>query len=106
MRTTLDLSTVPLGVLIAIGALLVLEIALMVTALVSLARRPVAAVALGNKWVWVAFIVLINPIGAILYFVIGRKPLVGVEPVPAAPKRSSAEIAAELYAPDDTTGRP
>ncbi|HEU0206814.1 MAG TPA: PLD nuclease N-terminal domain-containing protein [Pseudolysinimonas sp.] len=106
MRTKLDLSTVPVGVLIVLGIVLLLEIVLDVIALADLYRRPVARVTLGNKWIWVAVIVLINLIGAILYFAIGRKPAPAGEqpsgegPV-AKPARSAAEIAEALYGDPD-----
>ena len=47
-----------------------IELALMITALVDLARR---AQTHGPKWVWVLVIILINFIGPIIYFVTGRK---------------------------------
>jgi hypothetical protein len=47
-----------------------IELALMITALVDLIRR---AQTRGPKWVWVLVIVLINFIGPIIYFVAGRK---------------------------------
>ncbi len=102
MRTNLDLSTLPAGVLIGLGVVLLIEIALDAVALVDLYRRPIATVALGNKWIWVAIIVLINLIGAILYFAIGRKSAPSVERPATAPQRSSADIADALYgAPDE-----
>lgn len=107
MRTNLDLSSVPLAVLVVLGIVLVAEIALDIVALVDLYRRPVARVTLGNKWVWVAVIVLINLIGAILYFAIGRKPAPPREEPATKPARSAAEIADALYGrPDDRTTQP
>jgi hypothetical protein len=109
MRTNLDLSTIPVGVLIVLGAVLVLEIVLDVIALVDLYRWPVARVALGNKWIWVAVIVLINLIGAILYFAIGRKPAQLGEQAgeqAARPARSSADIAEALYGDPDRPKQP
>ena len=106
MGTNLDLSTIPVGMLIVLGVVLLLEIVLDVIALVDLFRRPVARVALGNKWIWVAVIVLVNLIGAILYFAIGRKPApVGEEPA-VKPARSAAEIAAALYGDSDRPKQP
>jgi|GEM_PF-253810 len=106
MRTSVDLASVPVGVLIALGAVLLVEIALDVIALVDLVRRPVARVALGNKWIWVAVIVLVNLIGAILYFAIGRRPATAGEEPAAKPSRSSAEIAEALYGGSDRTTTP
>ncbi|WP_180956291.1 MULTISPECIES: PLD nuclease N-terminal domain-containing protein [unclassified Planococcus (in: firmicutes)] len=50
--------------------ILVLQIALMIFALVDLIRNPNPN---GPKWMWAAIIVLLNIIGPILYFVIGRR---------------------------------
>jgi hypothetical protein len=49
---------------------ILIELALLVAALVDLIRRSQTR---GPKWVWVLVIVLINFIGPILYFIIGRK---------------------------------
>lgn len=99
MRMSPDLSTLPFGILIGLGVVLLLEVALDAVAIVDLVRRPVAAVQFGNKWVWVAIIVLVNLIGAILYFAVGRKqaPAVDSDAQTVAPKRSSAEITDALY---------
>lgn len=47
-----------------------IELALLVTALVDLIRREHTH---GPKWVWVLVIVLVNFIGPIIYFIAGRK---------------------------------
>jgi len=106
MRTSLDLGATPVGLLVALGIVLVLEIALDVVALVDLVRRPVARVALGNKWIWVAVIVLVNLIGAILYFAIGRKTAPAGEEPAVKPARSAAEIADALYGDPDRPKQP
>ena len=49
---------------------ILIELALLVTALVDLIRRPQTR---GPKWAWVLVIVLINFIGPIIYFIFGRK---------------------------------
>jgi len=67
---------------------------------VDLVRRPVDRVALGNKWVWVAIILLVNLLGAILYLAVGRKPAPVAEvpePTRLAPRAGS--IADSLYGP-------
>ncbi len=48
----------------------IIELALMIAALVDLVRRERTR---GPKWVWALVIVLINFIGPIIYFVIGRE---------------------------------
>jgi hypothetical protein len=94
-----DLSTLPVGLLIGLGVLLVIQITLDVIALVSLYRRPLSSVTLGNKWVWVAIIVLVNMVGPVLYFVLGRKAETPADSfAPASERDISAEgIANSLY---------
>ena len=47
-----------------------LQLALIVVALIDLARRERTR---GPKWVWVLIILFINLIGPIIYFVVGRE---------------------------------
>ena len=61
------------GLLVALGVLVVVELVLLVSALVSLVRRPAEALN-GPRWLWVVVIVFINTIGPIVYFLFGRKP--------------------------------
>ena len=49
---------------------LLIQLGLMIAALVDLVRREQTR---GPKWVWVLVILLINFIGPIVYFVMGRK---------------------------------
>ena len=87
----------------------VVQITLDVIALLDLSRRPVDQVVLGNKWIWVAVVLLVNTVGAILYLVAGRRPAVIAEN--AAPSASPSEspsariedIADALYGPRDDT---
>jgi hypothetical protein len=82
--------------LVLLGLLIVVQLVLDVIALVDLYKRPVAQVALGNKWIWVAIIVLVNTIGAILYLVVGRKAALVTEVRPAAPAAERSSDAADL----------
>ncbi len=50
--------------------IILIELALLITALVDAIRRPKTN---GPKWMWILIIVLINLIGPIVYFIIGRK---------------------------------
>jgi len=50
--------------------ILLLQLALIIVALIDLARRERTR---GPKWAWVLIIVLINFIGPIVYFIIGRE---------------------------------
>jgi hypothetical protein len=51
--------------------LMIIQLGLMVAAVYDLAKRPPEQVK-GAKIVWLAVIVLVNYIGPIIYFVIGR----------------------------------
>jgi len=50
--------------------ILVLQLILMITAIVSLVKQEETQ---GPKWLWAIIIVLLNIVGPILYFIIGRK---------------------------------
>jgi hypothetical protein len=57
------------------------------------------------KWVWVLLIILINLVGAILYFAIGRQraPRVDGDSRAAEKRPDTAGIADALYGPRDDT---
>ncbi len=94
-----QLADLPVGVLVVLGVAVLVQLTLDVVALVDLVRRPVDRVAMGNKWIWVGIILLVNLLGAILYLVAGRKPEPVAEvPLPSAPSVSrTAGIADSLY---------
>ncbi|MDQ0428022.1 hypothetical protein QOZ98_000848 [Planomicrobium stackebrandtii] len=60
-QTTLVLALLPI---------LIIQFALMIFALVDLIKNPNPN---GPKWMWGILIVVINIIGPILYFVVGRR---------------------------------
>jgi len=101
-------SAVPVWIQVVLGLLLVLEIALDVIALADLYRRPVDQVVFGNKWVWLAIILLVNTIGAIIYLLAARKPaaLTDEAASPASTQVRTDSIADTLYGPRDESGRP
>ena len=101
-----NLSALPTSVIVAIVVLGVVELALDVIALVDLYRRPVARVTFTNKWIWVAIILLVNLVGAILYLVVGRAAAVLAEDAQpyAPPTAGTANVADALYGPRGTTG--
>jgi hypothetical protein len=78
------------------------NVALVVAALVGLISRPIAGVRFHNKWVWGALIVIVNWIGPLAYFAVGRVdvPLpddAGTSDMPAAERaRRAVEL---LYGP-------
>ncbi len=97
-----SLAAMPPALLAALAVLAVLQIVLDVVALVDLYRRPTSQVATGNKWIWVAVIVLVNLLGAILYFAIGRRPPPAAEPERAPGQSARVEkIVDSLYGPPD-----
>jgi len=100
-------SAVPVWGLLALGVLIIVEIALDVIALVDLYRRPVDQVVFANKWIWLAIILLVNTVGAIIYLVVGRKPAVATDDAapPASTSAGTDDIADILYGPRDGTDR-
>ena len=105
MATSLAELSAP--VLVAVALLGLVQVGLAVFALVDLYRRPVAQVAPGNKWIWVAIIVLVNFLGAILYLAIGRQPApsADVSSQASRPREEVDKIVDSLYGtpnfPDD-----
>jgi hypothetical protein len=99
MGPNVDLASLPAGVLVALVVLVLAELALDAIALISLAKRPREAVLFGNKWVWVAIILVINPLGAIVYLAVGRTAAAPVEHIiPSARfNTSTTSIADALY---------
>ncbi|MCR6492898.1 PLD nuclease N-terminal domain-containing protein [Cellulomonas sp. P24] len=103
-----QLADLPTGVFVFLLVVGVVQLALDVVALVDLVRRPVDRVAMGNKWIWVAIILLVNLLGAILYLIVGRKPAAATEvPLPSTPSASRTEsIADSLYGRRDDSAGP
>jgi len=98
------LSSVPVWGLVALGVLTVVQITLDVIALVDLYRRPVEQLVFANKWIWVAIVLLVSTLGAIIYLVAARKPDVVTENAAASSARVRTEDVAEnLYGPRDST---
>ena len=97
----MPLSSLPGWAWIVIAAIAVVQVTLDVIALVDLYRRPADRVLTGNKWVWLAVILLANLLGAILYLVVARKPAVLAESAtaPRRPSTSPDAVADALYGP-------
>jgi hypothetical protein len=96
-----DLTTLPTAALVALGVLVTVQVILDVVALVDLVRRPVDRVTAGNKWLWVAVILLVNVVGAIVYLAVGRRAAPAVErpPAPRTGDAGAASVADALYGP-------
>ena len=93
--------TIPVPILVIVVVLALLEIGLAVFALVDLYRRPTDRVALANKWIWVAIILLVNLVGPILYLAIARKPAIQSEGASAPPPNRMEQVVDSLYGPRD-----
>jgi hypothetical protein len=61
------LNAIPWG---AVAPILVLQLILVIAALVSCIREEKTN---GPKWLWILIILMINIIGPVLYFVVGRR---------------------------------
>ncbi|WBM80882.1 PLDc N-terminal domain-containing protein [Cryobacterium breve] len=105
----MPLSSLPGWAWIVIAAMAVVQVTLDVIALVDLYRRPADRVLTGNKWVWLAVILLANLLGAILYLVVARKPapLDAAVSAPRPPSTSPDAVADSLYGSrNDADGQP
>jgi ABC-2 type transport system ATP-binding protein len=100
------------GALIALSILAILVLAALAATLVDLARHDVRHL---PKWAWALIVVLVNfPVGAIIYFVVGRVPAGQTPPATDAPPPVGAAWTSEplavpgpLHARDeDTLKRP
>jgi Phospholipase_D-nuclease N-terminal len=95
-------SEVPMWGLVALGGLVLVQITLDVVSLLDLYRRPVEQVVFANKWIWVAVILVVNTVGAIVYLVAGRKPAILDEgPAASSPAVRAENVAETLYGPRD-----
>ncbi|MCZ4275338.1 PLD nuclease N-terminal domain-containing protein [Rhodococcoides yunnanense] len=96
-----DMSALPTPALTALAIALLLQITLAVISLVVLARTPRERLLFGKKWPWVLIIVLINFIGAILFFAIGRRPARVADTHIGAPTAGSvSQTVQRLYGDD------
>jgi len=100
-----NVSTLPAGALAALVVLALVAITLDVIALLDLYRRPTSQVVFANKWIWVAIVLLVSTLGAIIYLAAARKPAVGPDdaPPPASKSLRTDNIADTLYGPRDGT---
>ncbi len=93
--------SIPAPILIIVVVLALLEIGLAIFALVDLYRRPTDRVALANKWIWVAIILLVNLVGPIVYLAIARKPAIQSEGAAAPSPNRMEQVVDSLYGPRD-----
>ena len=95
-----SLPSLPGWLLVLLATLAVVQVVLDLYSLLDLWRRPGAEVAI-NRWIWTAIILLVNPLGAILYLLIGRRPGPPVEQgtQAGAGATRTSEIVDSLYGP-------
>ncbi len=86
----------PTWLLALFACLVLVQITLEIWALLDLIRRPADQVVFHNKWVWAAIILLVNLIGAIVYFAVGRVPQTAETPAAEAPASDRAHAAADV----------
>jgi uncharacterized membrane protein len=101
-----QLVDIPVGLLAILAVVAVVEVTLDVAALVHLYRTPSTQVVGRNKWIWVAVIVLVNLVGAILYLAVGHRAAPAAEaPVARQPDRVG-DLVDSLYGPSDRQPAP
>lgn len=107
---TLDqLLELPVGLLVALGVILVAELALLVVGLIAWARTTDDRMPPPSKWLWLVLILVLQIIGPVIFLVLRRStahPAAASEPSAAAPRarRATADDTADLlYGPRDNT---
>lgn len=96
------LGALPLPALVALIALLIVQLSLQLFALVDLARRT--AVPGGRKWIWAVVIVVGSVLGTLLYLALGRSPreaLGAANEVGAGSEGARQRAVDHLYGPDE-----
>ncbi|MGF0167465.1 PLD nuclease N-terminal domain-containing protein [Streptomyces koyangensis] len=95
------LSALPLAAVIALGALVAVQVALLAVSLAVLVRTPRERLAFGRKWPWVLIVVLGNVIGPIVFLAAGRRAAAVDDAQRAEPRGDSVASAVEsLYGGD------
>ncbi len=104
---SVSLSEFPVWALVVLGVLALASITLEVIALLDLYRRPTEEVVLANKWIWVAIVLLVNTVGAVIYLAAGRKPaIIDTQAAKlASPLVRPENIADALYGPREQNGK-
>jgi hypothetical protein len=88
------------------------QVSLQAYCLIGLARRPVAQVSYGRKWLWVLVILLGETVGCVVYLVLGKATVAVVDPrsvldpTAATTVRDSGAAAVDLLYGPDGSGDP
>jgi len=92
------ITSLPAPALVALGVVVVLQLALQVYSLIDLLRRPSEGLKFGKKWMWALAIVLGQFYGPLIYLALARRPAIleeeaEVRPAEAASKaRRAADV--------------
>lgn len=94
-----------------VAVLVLIQLTLMVTALVRLARTPEDEVAHLPRWAWLLIIVSGQLVGPVIFFAVGRSPQPVKGPAPAPRGEPMSRIVDVLYgdqppSPGTRDGRP
>jgi hypothetical protein len=107
----------PTAALVALGILLVLEIALLIVGVIAWAGTPEDRMPPPNKWLWLAVVVLLQILGPIAFLVLRRQHgrYMGVETGPSSggaaagntgpTRRAATDTADLLYGRREDEGR-
>lgn len=96
----MELDSLSTPMLVVIGLFVLLQLSLEVYAVIDIIRRPSERITGGNKWLWLAVVLLVNMIGAIVYLAVGRKPQPPTGLVAAPVTGDAAQEAVDtLYGP-------
>lgn len=114
MQTTIPMGDLPGWALPVIVALVAVQLAVEIYALVVMVRTPLERLVFGKRWPWVVIILFVNLVGAIVFLAAGRKPLPAVDPLtaptpdapPVAQAARAARAADVLYGDTSAPGDP
>lgn len=83
---------------LVLAVAVVIQLALMVTAIRVVVRTPAERLVLGKKWPWILLSVVVNLIGPVLVLALSRKPAPAVvTPAPSAAQADVARSVSSLY---------
>lgn len=110
---TLDeILSLPAGMLVVLGILLVIELALLIVGVIAWAGTPEDRMPPPNKWLWLAIVLFLQILGPIAFLLLRRQHgrYMGVETGPAAGTMAATAAAPQRRSASDTAdllyGRP
>lgn len=88
----------PLGGLVGIGVLGLVQVSLQVLALLTAFRTPEERLAGGKRWIWILIVVFGQLLGAILFLAVARRPAPDEDPLRREDTASSVDARARRAA--------